>query len=332
MKPDPGAWETLLNIDPAAECTRVSDWLRHEVVEELRRRGAVVGLSGGVDSSVVAALCARALGADRVFGLLMPDQESSPESLDLGRRVAESFGIATKIVDISGMLDAVGCYRRRDEAVRRLFPEYGAGWKCKIVRGGPRGGGGVPFFVVVVRDPEGREARKRPTAEVYREIIAAMAFKQRTRKMLEYAEADRLLYAVASTPNRLEYDQGFFVKNGDGAGDIKPIAHLYKTQVYELARHLGIPEEIRLRAPTADTYPLELSQDEFFFRLPYRQMDLCLLGRNLGVSAAEIARAAGLELSEAEHACKAIDERRRSAIYLHAPALTVEPVVPGTSG
>ena len=326
MSANRGLWGRGLELDAPAECARVSDWIRGEVLTRCRRRGAVVGLSGGVDSSVVAALSAKALGAERVLGLMMPERESNPESLSLALRLGEAIGIATKSVEITGMLESTGCYSQRDDAIRRLIPEYGEGWKCKMVRGGPAGGGGVPFFLVVVRDPEGRELRRRPTAEIHRGIMAAMSLKQRTRKMLEYADADRLLYAVASTPNRLEYDQGFFVKNGDGAGDLKPIAHLYKTQVYQLARHLGIPEEICVRPPITDTYPLEIGQDEYFFRLPFAQMDLCLFGKDCGVPAAEVARAAGMEASDVESAFRAIDERRRSAIYLHARASTVDPV------
>ena len=319
-------WETQLAIDPAQECARVETWIRGQVLQGLRRRGAVIAMSGGVDSSVVAALCARALGAEHVLGLLMPERENSPDSLRLGLQVASTLGIRTRTFEITGILEAAGCYSGRDDAIRRLFPGYGDGWKCKIVRGGPQGGGGVPLFIVVVSDPQGREFRGRPSSEILREIIASMAFKQRTRKMLEYAEADRHLYAVASTPNRLEYDQGFFVKNGDGAGDFKPIAHLFKTQVYALARHLGIPGEICERLPTTDTFPLELTQDEFFFRLPYHQMDLCLLGRDAGIAAEEVARVAGLEVPVVERAFQAIDERRRSAIYLHAAAATVEQI------
>ena len=130
--------------------------------------------------------------------------------------------------------------------------------------------------------------------DVYLGVVAATNMKQRTRKQLEYYHADRLNYAVLGTPNRLEYDQGFFVKNGDGAADIKPIAHLYKTQVYALAAHLGLPEEIRSRPPTTDTWSLAQSQEEFYFSVPYPTMDLCLFGLENGIAAAEVAARAGL--------------------------------------
>jgi len=160
----------------------------------------------------------------------------------------------------------------------------------------------------------------------YLEIVAATNFKQRIRKMLEYYHADRLHYAVAGTPNRLEYDQGFFVKLGDGAADLKPIAHLYKSQVYQLAEFLGIPDEIRRRRPTTDTYSLAQGQDEFYFTLPYEKMDLCLFGKNHGVAPAEVAQALGLSAEQVEQVYRDIEVKRATTRYLHLPPLLVEQV------
>jgi NAD+ synthase len=162
----------------------------------------------------------------------------------------------------------------------------------------------------------------------YLGIVAATNMKQRTRKQLEYYHADRLNFAVAGTPNRLEYDQGFFVKNGDGAADLKPIAHLYKTQVYQLAEFLGVPAEVRHRPPTTDTYSLPQTQEEFFFSLPYRQMDLCLYGLNQGLPPEAVAREAGLTPAQVERAYRDLEGKRRTARYLHEPPLLVEPVDP----
>jgi NAD+ synthase len=162
------------------------------------------------------------------------------------------------------------------------------------------------------------------------QVVAATSFKQRVRKMLEYYHADRLHHAVAGTPNRLEYDQGFFVKNGDGAADVKPIAHLYKTQVYQLADLLGIPDEIRERAPTTDTYSLPQTQEEFFFSLPYGQMDACLLARDHGVPPPLVAEALGLTPDQVARVYRDIDAKRAAARYLHAPALLIDP--PGIPG
>jgi NAD+ synthase len=181
-------------------------------------------------------------------------------------------------------------------------------------------------FSVVVHDPSGREHAARLSQSAYLTIVAATNFKQRVRKMLEYFHADRLNYAVAGTPNLLEYDQGFFVKNGDGAADFKPIAHLYKSQVYQIAAALGVPDAIRTRPPTTDTYSLPQSQEEFYFSLPYDQMDLCLYAKNHGVSAAECGEALGLRAEQVERVYRDIERKREFARYLHKPPLTlVEP-------
>ena len=165
-------------------------------------------------------------------------------------------------------------------------------------------------FSLVVQSPEGERITVRLDAESYLAIVAATNFKQRTRKMLEYYHADRLNFAVTGTPNRLEYDQGFFVKNGDGAADIKPIAHLYKTQVYQLAEYLRVPEEIRRRPPTTDTYSLDQSQEEFYFAVPYDKMDLCLYGKNHCMHPAEVAPACGLTPEEVARVYRMIDSKR----------------------
>ena len=258
----------VLAIDAPRVAAGIEAGIRELVFGRLRRKGVVIGLSGGIDSSVAAALCARALGHDRVLGLFMPEADSSGDSLRLGQILADSLGIRTVLEDVGPILHAAGCYRRRDEAIRSVVPEYGDGYKSKIVLPNPHDQGGYAFYSIVVQAPDGREIRVRLTAAACLGVVAATNFKQRARKMIEYYHADRWQYAVVGTPNRLEYDQGFFVKNGDGAADLKPIAHLYKTQVYALARHFDIPEEIQNRLPTTDTYSLEQSQEEFYFLDP----------------------------------------------------------------
>ncbi len=316
----------VLALDAAQAVDRICAAIRAQVHSDLRRKGVVLGLSGGIDSSVVAALSARAFGKERVCALLMPERESSPESTALGRLVAERLGIATVLEDISSTLEATGCYRRRDESIRSVIPEYGPGYKSKVIMPAASGQAVFRVFSVVAQAPDGRQVSARLTAEAYLGIVAATNFKQRVRKMVEYYHADRLNYAVAGTPNRLEYDQGFFVKNGDGAADLKPIAHLYKTQVYQLAEFLGIPEEIRSRPPTTDTYSLSQSQEEFYFSLPYDRMDLCLFGLNNGVPATDVAPAAGLTVEEVEYVYRDIAAKRKATSYQHRQPLLVEPV------
>ena len=316
-----------LCIDPAAASESIAARLRQIVADELRARGAVVAMSGGVDSSVCAGLAVKALGPERVLGLILPERDSSDRDLVLAEQWAIELGIEAITENISPILEAAGCYRRRDEAIRRVVPDFGAGWQCKVgYGGGPAGGAKLNVWYLTTRSPDGQTQRVRLTPEAYRGIVAATNFKQRVRKMLEYYHADRLRYAVVGTPNRLEYDQGFFVKNGDGSADLKPIAHLYKSQVYQLAAYLGIPSEIRQRPPTTDTYSLQQSQQEFYFALPYAEMDVCLYGRNHGVPAAGVAEAVGLSAEAVERVYNMIDAKRNATRYLHRPPLLVEKV------
>lgn len=310
-----------LEINPQAETDRIVEAIRAIIGGRLKRRGAVVAMSGGIDSTVTVALCVRALGSERVFGLFLPEYDSDQESLPLSRLAADRLGIAYATEDIGQILDAAGCYRRRDEAVRSVVPEYASNWKLKIVLPSVVDSDALRFFSVVAMAPDGTTVKKRLSSDAYLGIVAATNFKQRTRKMMEYYHADRLNYAVVGTPNRLEYDQGFFVKLGDGAADIKPIAHLYKTQVYRLAEYLDLPLEIRSRPPTTDTYSLPQSQEEFYFSLPYDRMDICLYGRNNALPDDYVAHAAGLSAEQLQRVYRDIDQKRRTTAYLHTPPL-----------
>ena len=314
--------QRILEIDAERETRRIGEAIRQLVFHQFRRKGAVLGISGGIDSSVVAALCARALGPDHVLGLLMPEGESSPDSVVLGRRLTESLGIPSELVDITPVLESSGCYRRRDDAIRLVVPEYGSGYKCKITLPDLLATDQFAVFSVVVQAPSGETRKVRLTLDAYLGIIAASNIKQRTRKMTEYYHADRLNFAVAGTPNRLEYELGFFVKGGDGSADFKPIAHLYKTQVYQLAEYLNVPREIRERPPTTDTYPLEQSQEEFYFSMPLAKMDLCLYGRDHTMAPAELAPMVDLSIEQVNRAYSMIDRKRANARYLHMAPVT----------
>ena len=315
---------SVLDIDCAAETALIAARLVEIVGRVLRRRGVVVAVSGGVDSAVCAALAAKAFGRERVLALLLPEHDSSSDSTQLGRLVAERCRLEYRVEDIGLALEAIGCYRWRDEAIRRIFPAYGAGWRSKIIIAGAQGG--LTYFKLVVRSPSGETREERMGAQEYLQVVAATNFKQRLRKTLEYFHADRLNYAVIGTPNRLEYDQGFFVKNGDGSADVKPIAHLYKTQVYALARHLGLPEEICSARPTTDTYSLPQGQDEFYFGLPWDKMDLALWALNHGASAEALARALGATPAQAERVYADIRAKRRATTYLHLAPQLVAPL------
>lgn len=313
-----------LTIDLEKEAERIALSIRDGLTHKLKRRGMVIGLSGGIDSSVTAALAVKALGKGKVFALEMPERHSAEETTSLSRMLINHFGVESLRIDISTILEALGFYQTYDNAVRMVIPEYTTGWKSKIVTSSIFENKGFSLLSIVVQSPEGKIIKARLPLKPYLEIVAATNFKQRTRKMLEYYHADRLNYAVAGTPNRLEYDQGFFVKLGDGAADIKPIAHLYKTQVYQMAEYLGIPEEIRKRPPTTDTYSLSQGQDEFYFSLPYHQMDLCLYAKNKGLEPGEIAGSIGLEPEQVQKVYDDIDTKRSTTRYLHMRPLLFE--------
>ena len=315
-----------LRIDADAAIASITTEIRRIVGRDLRRRGVVLGLSGGIDSSVCAALCAEALGKDRVFVLHMPETDSSDDSLRLSTMVADALGVRGAVETITPILEGAGCYRRRDEAVRRDIPDFGPDWKMKLVLPNIVETDSYQITSLVAQAPDGRVVKVRPKPEVYAAIVAATNFKQRTRKMLEYYYADLLNYAVIGTPNRVEYDQGFFVKNGDGAADLKPIAHLYKSQVYQLAAHLGIPEEIRSRPPSTDTFSMAQTQEEFYFALPYDRMDLCLYGKNHALPEAEVASAAGITVDQLHRVWRSIDAKRSTTRYLHLAPVLMEPV------
>jgi NAD+ synthase len=240
--------------------------------------------------------------------------------------VAEKFGIPNVVEDIAPSLTAVGCYQRRDDFIRRIATEYGPGWRCKVVISNAVRNDGYNLTKLVLQSPDGSRHEMRMPLDVYLGVVAATNMKQRMRKQIEYFHADRCNYAVVGTPNRLEYDQGFFVKNGDGAADLKPIAHLYKSQVYQLAEYLGIPEEICRRLPTTDTWSLEQTQEEFYFSLPYPLMDLCLLGLNKGTDAEAVSAVSGLTVEEVHRVWRDIAAKRKVADYLHEGPLLVEPV------
>jgi NAD+ synthase len=316
----------VLGIDAPRVATAIETAIREQVFDQLRRKGVVIGLSGGIDSSVTAALCVRALGHERVFGLFMPEQDSSGDSLRLGKLLADSLRVRTVTEDIGPILRSAGCYQRRDEAIQSVIPEYGRGYKSKMVLPNPADQAAYPLYSIVVQSPDGREIRARLSPMACLGVVAATNFKQRTRKMIEYYHADLRHYAVVGTPNRLEHDQGFFVKNGDGAADLKPIAHLYKTQVYELARYLGIPEEIQTRRATTDTYSLEQSQEEFYFSIPLAAMDLCLFAKDHHVAPEDVAAALEWSPEKITRVYRLIDAKRQAARYLHQSARLVEPV------
>lgn len=312
-----------LDLDITQECDRLVEGLREHVHQTLHRQGVVLGISGGIDSSVVLALCVKAFGADRVTALMLPEGESSPDSTMLAQMLADHYGVTPITEDISGALEGFGCYRRRNEAIQRLFPDFGPGWGAKItLPGNLLEQNTLNVFYLTVTNPAGEEFTKRLPPGEYYQIVAASNFKQRARMSMLYYHAELRNYAVIGTPNKNEHMLGFFVKQGDGGIDISPIGHLFKTQVYQLARHLGVPEEIQRRTPTSDTYPGGSTQEEFFFRLPFDILDTIWLGYEQGVSNQAIAEGLNLTVEQVERVVADIVRKQRTTTYLRMNTIT----------
>lgn len=316
----------ILKIDVHEEIGRICAFIQDTLQNFLRKKGLIVAVSGGVDSAVCAALCAKAIGRQHVMILFLPERDSSSASLRLGSEVAAALDVRNVTEDITAMLEATGCYRRQMDAIRKVFADYQSDWKHKLTIPSILEGDRLNLTRLTVQPPTGDVRTDRMPVDSYLQLVAATNFKQRIRTMMTYYHADRLNYAVCGTPNLLEFDQGFFVKVGDGSADLKPIAHLYKSQIYELANVLGIPNEIRNRPPTSDTFSMPQTQEEFYFALPYNTMDLCLYGMNHNVPPEDVAAAVGLTSEQVTRVFKDILAKRRSSRYLHMPPLTVTPL------
>jgi NAD+ synthase len=314
-----------LDLNIAQEAERIITNLREGVHQTLRRQGVVLGISGGIDSSVVLALCVKAIGPERIVALLLPEGESSPESATLALMLAEHYGVKTLTEDISGALEGFGCYQRRNEAIQRLFPDFSLGWGAKItLPGNLLEKETLNIFSLTVTNPEGQEFSKRLPPRDYCQIVAASNFKQRSRMSMLYYHAELNNYAVIGTPNKNEHMLGFFVKYGDSGIDISPIGHLFKTQVYQLARYLDVPEEILKRPPTSDTYPGGSTQEEFFFRLPFDILDTVWLGYDRGIPHEAIAQGLNLTTEQVERVINDIIRKQRTTAYLRMTTLTMD--------
>jgi NAD+ synthase len=308
-----------IKIDPAVEAERIVDQMRQIVGGKLHKRGGVVGISGGLDSSVCLALSVRAFGAERVLGITMPESDSNPESAVLARKLARKFGATYIVEDMTAALAGFGTYERRDEAIKQVFPEYDSTYKAKIVLPSAlEGKDQINIFQLTIISPEGEKKTQRIPLTEYLQIVAASNFKQRSRMSMLYYHADRLNYAVIGTGNKNEHEQGFFVKYGDGGADIKPIAHLFKTQVFQLAAFLGVPEEIQQRTPTTDTYSAECTQEEFFFRVPFKIGDLVWYAMEKDVPLSEVARELGLSVEQVSNIQNDIKRKIKATEYLRA--------------
>jgi NAD+ synthase len=306
--------------DVGSVINRLGEQLKDQIFNKYKRRGAVIGISGGIDSSVTMALAVKALGAERVFGVMMPEKDSSPDSENLAEKLAKKFGVEAVVENIRPALEGFKCYGRRDEAMKRVFPEFNPVTdKSKIGINQTGLDQKLPpvFHLTIIRENGEVKSKVIPVKE-YLQIVAASNFKQRCRMSMVYYHAEQKHFVVLGTANKHEIDQGFFVKFGDGGADLFPLAKLYKTQVYQLARYLGVTQEIIDRTPTTDTYSAEQTQEEFFYQLPFEVMDLMWFGFENGYDKAEVARVMGKTEQEVEIIFENFARKKKTTEYLRA--------------
>tara|TARA_R110002167_G_scaffold192376_3_gene394858 strand:- start:263 stop:1228 length:966 start_codon:yes stop_codon:yes gene_type:complete len=303
------------NIDEV--CNNIIAKLKTDVAQKLQRRGAVIGISGGIDSSVCMALSAKAFGPQNVTAIMLPEQDSSDDSKNLALKLANKFNVKTLEENITKALDGFGCYERRDEAIANVITNFDPKVDKAKIEIKQNIGQNIPaIFSITVIKPNGEVISKLLPAKEYLQIVASTNFKQRSRMSMLYYHAERLHCAVIGTPNKHEVEQGFFVKYGDGGADVMPIGHLYKTQVYQLAKHLGVPQEIIDRTPTTDTYTAEQTQEDFFYQMPFKEMDLVWYGWENNYPAEEVGRVMGKTTQEIENIYKSFERKKKTTEYL----------------
>ena len=309
----------ILHIENIEEvCNEIIQKLRTDVSKTLQRRGGVIGISGGIDSSVCMGLSAMAFGPKKVTAIMLPEQDSSDDSRMLAEKLAAKFGVTDTLVeDITNALDGFGCYRRRDEAISRVISDFDPTVdKAKIEIKQDVASNLPPAFSVTVIKPDGEVVSKLLPVKEYLQIVASTNFKQRSRMSMLYYHAERLHYAVIGTPNKHEVEQGFFVKYGDGGADVMPIGHLYKTQVYQIASHIGVPQEIIDRTPTTDTYTAEQTQEDFFYQMPFVEMDLIWYGWENDYPADEVGKVMNRSTEDIENIYRNFERKRKTTEYL----------------
>ena len=316
--------KSVLSIDPSKEIARISDFIRDMTSKKFKRKGAVIGLSGGIDSAVVAELCIRALGKERVLGLILPERESNPISAEYALKHAHKMGIRASTVDISPYLESLEMYGRRNAVIKKTFPEFDDSHRFHITL--PQNlleKDRISYHSITIEDANGNRQSKRISGSDWLHISACQNMKQRTRMIQLYYHAEKNNYIVAGTTNKSEVAQGFYVKFGDGGVDIEPIANLYKVQIYQLARELGVIEEIIGRPPSPDTYSLPVTDREFYFCMDYELLDLLLYVHENEVPIEDICGATGLMPEQIERAFRDFEAKARATWHLRLmpPAL-----------
>ncbi len=259
-------------------------------VNLLNRDGVILGLSGGLDSTVCAYIAVEALGKDKVFALFMPDRDSNPQSERDAFATSKILGIELREINLSPILSKIGVYSL--EPLSLLAPLIPRKIKEKYTIGKYNRLKGIEesTFLRILKSEGDLELRK---------SVAYYSIKHRLRMILLYYWAEIKNYAVLGCCNKTEKLTGFFIKHGDSASDIDLISHLYKTQVRELAKFLRIPEKIINKVPSPDLIPGVT--DEFALKLSYDVLDKILYGIEKDMKNEEIACIAGTDKESVQY-------------------------------
>ena len=321
-------YKEILKLDCESEIERICSFIKQQTIA-LKRDGIVVGLSGGIDSALSAELSVKALGKESVLGLILPEKDSNPISAEYAKKQAEKLGIKTEKIDITPVLESFGSYKKRDNIVKNIFPDYNSEYRLNITL--PRdllSKDAYNIFTLNISDRHGNVKSSRINKETLNGIVAATDTKQRTRMMHLYYYAEMKNYLVCGTTNRSESIQGCFVKYGDGGVDIEPIEHLYKTQVYQISKYLGVIKEIIDRVPSPDTFSFTVSDEEFYFRMPYDILDPLLYAWENEIKISEVYEALDLEEQQVKRAFRDFTGKYNATKHLRQLPPTLTPPTP----
>ncbi len=311
----------VLNIVPENEIDRMNLFLKNEIFKSFRRKGVIVGLSGGVDSAVMASLAVEALGKEKVFGLILPEKESNPLSARFAALEAQRLGIDFAEKDMTPTVDAIGSYSIRDEYLKSLIPEYTP--ECKYNIALPTDfleRDSLNIYKLQVQTSAGDILTKRLSVDSFRFITAFASIKIRARMIHLYWEAERQNLVVAGTTNKTEMILGDFCKYGDGGTDIEAICHFYKTQIYQLAEYFQVIPEIRDRDPSPDTFSLPVTDQQFFFRIPFNKLDLLLYAWEHHIDTQDAADVLSLPEDAAKRAYREFTTKNNATAHLREVA------------
>ncbi len=274
----------------------LENFIRKQTFEDYRKRGIIIGISGGIDSAVAAALACNAVGNENVLGIILPEKESNRESQELAKTLCNKLKIKYVVEDITQILESGSVYQIREKIVQKLFPEYNNSCKYRLIFRENFDNDGLSIPYLEIQDAQNQIHKIKVSLDDYLTMTAATNIKHRTRMSRLYYHAEKNNFLVCGTTNKAEFQQGYFVKYGDGGVDIEPLVNLFKTQVYQLAEYLNVPSEIIQREASPDTWSFDISDEEFFFSLTYDIIDLMLYAREKSIPLNEVCSI--LELDE----------------------------------